>query len=94
MIFNVKSHLKKLISNLSVQDYSCCLMHFTIQDLLDYAQIKADKFRKNISKINIIETTKKVVAMQQRQADEKDIKLFIEFDNIDELNNYDSQNSL
>ena len=44
-------------------------MHFTIQDLLDYAQIRADKFRKNISKFNVVDTVKKVIAIQQQQAD-------------------------
>lgn len=31
-------------------------MQFIVQDLLDYAQIKAGKFRKNISTFNIKES--------------------------------------
>ena len=57
-------------------------MQFTVQDLLDYAQIKADKFRKTITKFNVIETVKKVIQMQQKQADEKNVKLEFEVDNI------------
>ena len=38
-------------------------MHFVIQDLLDYAQINAQKFRKNLSFFNIVETVNKVVAI-------------------------------
>lgn len=55
------------------------MMHYTIQDLLDYAQIKADKFRKTITKFNIIDTVKKVIQMQQKQADAKNVKLALEF---------------
>ena len=57
-------------------------MHFTIQDLLDYAQIKADKFRKTITKFNIVETVQKVIQMQQKQADEKNVNLCLEFENV------------
>ena len=34
---------------MKVQEASANLMSFMVQDLLDYAQIKAGKFRKNIS---------------------------------------------
>ena len=37
LIKNLRLTLKKLKENLKTQDYSCDLMHFTIQDLLDYA---------------------------------------------------------
>jgi signal transduction histidine kinase len=56
LIRSLKKSLLKLVENVTVQEYSCNLMNFTIQDLLDYAQIKANKFRKIISKINIVET--------------------------------------
>jgi signal transduction histidine kinase len=45
--------LDDLESGLEVQDTSSNLMSSMIQDLLDYSQIKAGKFRKNISRFNI-----------------------------------------
>ena len=38
-----------------VQESSASLMSFLIQDLLDFAQIKAGKFRKNIEYFDIRE---------------------------------------
>jgi len=40
---------------MTVQESSTHLMSFIIQDLLDYAQIKAGKLRKNIEHFNIRE---------------------------------------
>ena len=40
---------------MKVQESSANLMAFLIQDLLDFAQIKAGKFRKNIQSFNIKE---------------------------------------
>ena len=40
---------------MKVQESSANLMSFLIQDLLDFAQIKAGKFRKNIENFNIID---------------------------------------
>lgn len=43
-------------------------MGLIVQDLLDYAQINADKFRKNIQTFNIKEVVDQVIAMQQNKA--------------------------
>jgi signal transduction histidine kinase len=59
-------------------------MHFTIQDLLDYAQIKADKFRKIVTRFNVVDTVKKVIAIQKQQADSKAVNLCYELDEISE----------
>ena len=48
-------------------------MGFIVQDLLDYAQIKADKFRKNISTFNIIESVEKVMCVQRMKAEDQNI---------------------
>ena len=39
-----------------IQESSANLMSSMIQDLLDYSQIKAGKFRKNIKEFNIRDT--------------------------------------
>ena len=38
-------------------------MEFLIQDLLDYAQIKAGKFRKNIKKFNLRDAIEKIMCI-------------------------------
>ena len=53
-----------------------------VLDLLDYAQIKAGKFRKNITKFNIKETVAGIMSIQERQAESKNITLSAEFDNF------------
>ena len=45
-------------------------MGFIVQDLLDYAQIKSDKFRKNIAMFNIIESVEKVMSIQRTKAND------------------------
>ena len=54
-------------------------MSLNVQDLLDYAQINADKFRKNITRFNIVEFIKNVIEMQQDKADDQGIELNYEF---------------
>lgn len=44
-----------------------------VQDLLDYAQIKAGKFRKNISEFNIRKSVEKVMSIQRLSAQKKGI---------------------
>ena len=46
-----------------------------VQDLLDYAQIKSGKFRKNIKRFNIQNTVKEVMNIQAKQAESKNITL-------------------
>ena len=43
----------KLIDGNKVQENSSTIMLFMVQDLLDWAQIKSNKFRKNIKKFII-----------------------------------------
>ena len=62
-------------------------MRNLIQDLLDYAQIKAGKFRTNFEEFNIRETIEEVIEIQKKQALAKNIDLCMEFHGIayDEL---------
>ena len=57
-------------------------MGFIVQDLLDYAQIKSDNFRKNISSFNIIECVEKVMCIQRMKAMDQKIEFFATFTNI------------
>ena len=57
-----------------------------IQDLLDYSQMRNGKFRKNISKFNIIKTIEQVMAIQRMQAKQKKLQFTCKFINIEEPN--------
>ena len=52
-----------LEKGLKVQDSSANLMSFLVQDLLDHAQIRSGKFRKNIKTFDIRETIEKVMCI-------------------------------
>lgn len=41
-------------------------MNFMVQDMLDLAQIKSGKFRKNIKEFNIRKTIEKVMSIQRK----------------------------
>ena len=57
-------------------------MNFLIQDLLDFAQIKAGKFRKNIQEFNIQEAIEEVMSIQKDQAARKGVELSLNLINI------------
>ena len=57
-------------------------MQFLIQDLLDFAQIKAGKFRKNVKVFNIRNAIKDVMSIQRLKAEKNGIDLQDEYENI------------
>ena len=57
-------------------------MNFIIQDLLDFAQIKGDKFRKNNLVFNIKDAVEKVMSIQRQKAINKDLEFEAEFINF------------
>ena len=57
-------------------------MNFIIQDLLDFAQIKGDKFRKNNLVFNIKDAIEKVMSIQRQKAKDKNIEFDAAFINI------------
>ena len=65
-----------------VQESSASLMSFLIQDLLDFAQIKAGKFRKYIEYFDIREAVEQVMCIQRQKALDQGIEFFATFDNI------------
>ena len=48
---------------LVIQENSSDLMQYLIQDLLDFAQLRAGKFRKNRVTFNIVEAVEKVMSI-------------------------------
>ena len=85
---NIKEEVKRILSDLQegfkVQQSSANIMCFMVQDLLDYAQIKANKFRKVIKTFNIREIIEKVMCVQRQKALEQGIQFYPEFVNIAE----------
>ena len=57
--------MTKLNEGMKVQESSANVMKFLVQDLLDFAQIKSGKFRKNISKFNIRDAVEQVMCIQR-----------------------------
>lgn len=89
MPFQTNSHsilkiICQLEHGLKVQENSATLMHFLVQDLLDYAQIKSKKFRKNIKTFDIRDAIEKVMSIQRRKAQEKDLSFFSEYIEMEE----------
>jgi signal transduction histidine kinase len=62
-------------------------MTFIVQDLLDYAQIKAGKFRKNITKFDLRECIEKVMCIQRQKAEDKNINFNVRYRNFREDQN-------
>ena len=56
--------VEKLIEGNKIQENSSTIMLFMVQDLLDWALIKSNKFRKNIQKFNIIKAVEAVIQVQ------------------------------
>jgi len=59
----MKIIITKLTEGMKVQESSANMMKFLVQDLLDFAQIKSGKFRKNISNFNIRESIEEVMCI-------------------------------
>lgn len=74
--------IKELQSGLHVQESSANMMSFMVQDLLDYSQIKADKFRKVLKTFNIRQSIEKVMCIQRQKAIDLKLDFYAEFVNI------------
>jgi len=64
----IDGKLDQLVESAKIEEASASVMKFLVQDFLDYAQIKSDKFRKNITQFDIRTVVDKVMSIQMRQA--------------------------
>ena len=78
----IRNLLKRLKQGKTVQESSANLMSFLVQDFLDYAQIKAGKFRINNVKFNIKEAIEKVMSIQRKKATDMGIDFKVRYLNI------------
>ena len=60
---------------LVVQTDSSQMLTFLVQNILDYAQIKAGKLRKNLEKVDLKKLVNMVMNIQKMQAQSKGIHL-------------------
>ena len=61
----IKNKKKEKKSKRIKKESSTNIMIFLVQDLLDYAQIKAGKFRKNLELFNIRDAVEQVMCIQR-----------------------------
>lgn len=54
---------------------SCKLLSFNVEDIMALPQLKDGKFTKNVQKINIYETVREVMSIQQQTAIDKEVSL-------------------
>ena len=66
-------------------------MSFMVQDLLDYAQIKANKFRKVLKTFNIRDSIESVMCIQRQKAKEQGIEFYPQFVNISQTDKDDKE---
>jgi signal transduction histidine kinase len=80
----VMAFLGQLEESNRTAESSSEFMIIMIQDFLDYAQLKQNKFRVNITRFNIREVVQRVLRIQMATAQAKKIRLHAEFTNISE----------
>jgi signal transduction histidine kinase len=76
--------LDKINKGQHIQEQSLSMMTFIVQGMLDYAQMRNGKFRKNLEAFDVREMVEKVMIIQQKQAEEMKVELFAQFLNISE----------
>lgn len=71
--------IKMIQASNQIQDSSANMMSFLVDDLLDFAQLNAGKFRKVIKLFNLKEAINEVVSIQKEKATMAGIKLLCKF---------------
>lgn len=74
--------LNQLMESVRVQESAADIMRFIVQDLLDYAQIKEGKFRKNVKVFDVREAVQTVMKIQRDKALNNGISLECKFENL------------
>ena len=62
-------------------------MKFLIQDLLDFAQMKAGKFRKVLEEFNVKDAIEEMMSIEIDKAKNKGVNLVVEYVNIGNIYN-------
>ncbi len=82
----LKEKLKQLYGQYfdctNIQESSTKLLQFLVNDILDFAQIKAGKFRKNVAKFNVKQAIHEIARMLQFKAEQGGINIRVRFSNF------------
>ena len=73
---------RELVHGNKVQETSAKFMNFLVKDFLDYAQIKANGFRKHLTDFNIRRAVEDVMTIQRQKALDGGILFTASFTNI------------
>lgn len=71
--------LEEMNKSVKVMTSSSSLLLMNVEDILGYAQLKAGKFVKNIQTFNIKRAVEDIVAIQQYQAESKNVIISTDF---------------
>ena len=84
----LKSYLGQLreqsLQSIRIQSSSTKILNFLVNDMLDFAQLRNGKLRKDISQFDISEAIQEIVNLQLDKAKFSGIKLTLEMENFDQ----------
>ena len=78
----VSSDFKEICSSQRILDSSTNILHFFVNDLLDFAQIQSNNFKKTLEAFNVKDAIQELIEMQTFQASSKNIKIQCFFNNF------------
>ena len=73
MVQQLAEIYEEVTKSITIMNSSSNLLLLNVEDILGYAQLKAGKFVKNVSKFNIKRAIDEIVSIQRYQADSKNI---------------------
>ena len=75
----LKNHVDQLVENLQIQQSSSKVMDFCVNDMISFAQINSNNFRKNSRNIDIKKSIEEIIMIQRHKAEFNKISLTCEF---------------
>lgn len=75
----IKDVAKMIDNSNKIQESSSNIMAFLVDDLLDFAQLNAGKFRRTVKKFDLKEAIDEIVSIQKEKASMSGIQLSSEY---------------
>lgn len=79
------STLKESKESNDVSDKSCQILGFFVNDILDFAQLKSNKFRQDIQSFDLKKAVQEVNEIHKYKIEQRGIIIKTEFINFDKL---------
>jgi len=83
----LKSVLKQYVESVTIQMSSERILNFLVNDILDFAQLRAGKFRKNKENFLIEQAVEELVKVQNYKAEQMGISVQTFYENFDSRTN-------